>query len=206
MIQVVIVEDNPEIRNGLATIINFSEGLSCEHTFANAEDAIKQIPDIQPDVVIMDINLPQLSGIACVLTLKPLCPNTQFMMCTVYEEVNHIFEAIQAGATGYILKKTPPAKLIEAIQDIHQGGSPMSGEIARKLLLNLQPKPNPLKDQLTERETEIITLLSKGLRYKEIADKRFISVETVRTHIRNIYEKLQVNSRTEALNKWFGKG
>lgn len=205
MIKVAIVEDNTDIRNGLAMLINYSEGFCCEYLYANAEDALVQIPQNQVDVVIMDIHLPQMSGIECVSKLKPHCPKTQFMMFTVYEDDNFIFEAIKAGATGYILKKTPPAKLLEALQDIYQGGSPMSGQIARKVLLTFQPKPNPYKEQLSEREKEIVEMLAKGLRYKEIADKMFISVETVRTHIRNIYEKLQVNSRTEALNKWFGK-
>lgn len=205
MISVAIVEDTTEIRNGLAMLVNYSEGFRCEHTFSNAEEALTQIPTINPDVVIMDIHLPGMSGIACVAKLKPLCPNTQFMMCTVYEDDTNVFEAIKAGATGYILKKTPPSKILEALQDIYNGGSPMSGQIARKLLLSFQPKANPLKETLSQREQEIVEMLSKGLRYKEIADKLFISVETVRTHIRNIYEKLQVNSRTEALNKWFGE-
>lgn len=205
MIHVAIVEDIPEIRLGLAMLINGSEGFSCVHTYANAEAALNGLPEVAPDVVLMDIHLPNMTGIECMMHLKDKCPNTLFVMCTVYEDETNILSAIKAGASGYILKKTTPVKMLEAIQDVYEGGSPMSGIIARKLLKSMQPQPNPFASMLTEREKQMIEWLSQGLRYKEIADKMFISTETVRTHIRNIYEKLQVSSRTEALNKWFGK-
>jgi DNA-binding NarL/FixJ family response regulator len=204
-IKVGIVEDTKDIREGLALLIDASEGFSCIHVCADAEDALKKIPADPPDVVLMDINLPGMQGPECVLKLKPLCPDTQFLMCTVYEEDEHIFESLKAGANGYILKKTSTDKLLEAIVDIHNGGSPMTGGIARKVIASLQPGPKTKMHDLSSREFEILESLSKGYRYKEIAEKLFISIDTVRSHIRNIYEKLQVHSRTEALNKVFPK-
>ncbi|MFC0183942.1 DNA-binding response regulator, NarL/FixJ family, contains REC and HTH domains [Pseudarcicella hirudinis] len=202
-IQVAIVEDTSDIRNGLALLINGSEGYSCEHTFSNPEDALLFLPALHPDVVLMDINLNnRLSGIDCVHQLKAQMPDTQFLICTVYDQDESIFESLKAGATGYILKKTPPTKLLEAITEIYQGGSPMSSQIARKIISTFSEKPIPQPAyQLSERERDIIEALSKGLRYKDIALSLHISTDTVRTHIRNIYEKLQVHSRTEALNK-----
>jgi DNA-binding NarL/FixJ family response regulator len=204
-IRVAIVEDTKDIREGLAMLINASDGYSCTYVFENAEDALEKLPTDAPDVVLMDINLPGMSGPECVKKLKPLCPQTQFLMCTVYEEDEHIFESLKSGATGYILKKTPPTKLLEAITDIHNGGSPMTGGIARKVLTSFTPAVPTNTNDLSTREFEILEALAKGFRYKEIADKLFISIDTVRSHIRNIYEKLQVHSRTEALNKVFGK-
>jgi DNA-binding NarL/FixJ family response regulator len=206
-IQVVIVEDTPEIREGLALLINGSDGYTCEHTFSNPVDALKNLPSLNPDVVLMDIDLSHASytGIDCIRKLKPLMAQTQFLICTVYDQNEAIFDSLKAGATGYILKKTPPTKLLEAITEINEGGSPMSSLIARKIIGSFNEKPklntNEVNYQLSEREKEIVEALSKGLRYKEIADKLFISTDTVRTHIRNIYEKLQVHSRTDALNK-----
>lgn len=205
-IRVAIVEDTEDIRTGLELLIDSSEGFECRHVYAAAEEALEALPSVKPDVVLMDIHLPGISGIECVRILKPKCPDTQFMMNTVYEQEEHIFESLKAGATGYILKKTPPVQLLEAITDIYNGGSPMSGQIARKVIGSFQPKSAPAvspTEQLSAREKEILDALSKGLRYKEIADQHFISVDTVRTHIRKIYEKLQVHSRTEALNKVF---
>jgi DNA-binding NarL/FixJ family response regulator len=205
-IRVAIVEDTKDIREGLAMLIDASEGFSCVHVCPTAEDAIKKFPNDPPDVVLMDINLPGMQGPECVRVLKPLCPETQFLMCTVYEEDEHIFESLKAGANGYILKKTAPDKLLEAIRDIRNGGSPMTGGIARKVIASLQPNAHSKPEELSVREYEILESLAKGYRYKEIADKLFISIDTVRSHIRNIYEKLQVHSRTEALNKVFPKG
>lgn len=203
MIQVAVVEDINDIRKGLAMIVNSDDKLECKHTFANAEKAI-DVLSVQPvDVVLMDINLPgKLNGIDCVQKLKLLHPAMQFMMCTVYEDTELVFKALKVGATGYILKKTPPEKLIEAIKDIRSGGSPMSAQIARKVITSFQqPAHTEAVHLLTKREQELLELLAQGFRYKEIADQLFVSIDTIRSHIRNIYRKLEVQSRAEALNK-----
>jgi DNA-binding NarL/FixJ family response regulator len=201
MIRVAIVEDSPAIREGLSLLIDGSEGFSCRQAYTSAEDAIKHIPQSPPDVVLMDINLPGISGIEAVRQLKLKCPATQFMMCTIYENDEHIFESLKVGANGYILKKTAPAKMLESITEIFNGGSPMSGQIARKVITAFQTVPRKDEEGLSDRELEIVDALAKGYRYKEIADRYFVSIETVRSHIRNIYEKLQVHSRTDAINK-----
>lgn len=199
---VAIVEDNEEIREGLSYLINSSEGFKCSSKYSNAEDALAQLPKMDVDVVLMDINLPGMSGIECVIELKRQKKDIQIMMLTIFEDGDMIFKSLQAGASGYVLKKTSPAQLLEAIKDINNGGSPMSSQIARKVVASFQDKQALDKsEELSNREMEILTYLSKGYRYKEIADLLFISIETVRTHIRNIYEKLQVHSRTEALLK-----
>ncbi|MBL0341351.1 MAG: response regulator transcription factor [Bacteroidetes bacterium] len=205
-ISVGIVEDEMQISRAIAALINGSEGFSCIHVYENAEDAILYFPKMDLDVVLMDIHLPGKSGIECVAMLKPLCPKTQFMMFTSYEDTESVFKALKAGATGYLTKTTQPSKILDAITDVHKGGSPMSSHIARKIVTSFQVVENNKELQkLSVREKEILDHLSKGLRYKEIADQLFLSTETVRTHIRNIYEKLQVNSRTDALNKVFPK-
>ncbi len=205
-IRVGIIEDEKEIRESLKFLINGSEGFSCEHTFENAKEALDKIPNLKLDVVLTDIHLPDKTGIECVTELKPKCPDTQFLMCTSFEDTDSVFKALKAGATGYLTKTTQPSKLLDAIVEIHKGGSPMSSHIARKIIASFQEtEKNTELEKLSQREQEIIQLLSKGLRYKEIADKIFVSTETVRTHIRNIYQKLQVNSRTDALNKIFKK-
>jgi len=205
-IKVGIIEDEKEIREGLKFLINGSEGFTCIDTFENAKEALEKIPSLNLDVVLTDIHLPHKTGIECVLELKPLCPNTQFLMCTSVEETESVFQALKAGATGYLTKTTQPSKLLDAILEIHKGGSPMSGHIARKVISSFQKtEKNTELEKLSQREQEIIKLLSKGFRYKEIADKIFVSTETVRTHIRNIYQKLQVNSCVDALNKTFPK-
>ncbi len=206
-ISVSIVEDIKEIREGLCALIDGSEGFECINSFSNAESALKGIIENQPDVVLMDIGLPGMSGIDCIRRLKLKKPELQIIMLTVYEDNDHIFNALTAGASGYLIKKTPPAKLLEAIQDIHNGGSPMSGQIARKVIGAFQSmnKSSNETGNLTSREQEILSYLAKGFRYKEIAEKLFISIETVRTHLRNIYEKLHVRSRTEAVLKFFNK-
>lgn len=206
-IKVSIVEDEKQIREGIAALINESEGFTCESTFNTAEEAIASLPSMEVDVVLMDIHLPGKSGIECISEIKPLCCGTQFIMFTSFEDTESVFNALKVGATGYLTKTTQPSKILDAIIEVYKGGSPMSSEIARKVVLSFQKNSfnnNELK-KLSEREKEILELLSKGLRYKEIADKLFLSTETVRTHIRNIYEKLQVNSRTEALNKVYNK-
>jgi len=206
MIKVAIVEDIKEIRVGLQMLINLSEGFSCEEVYPNAEMALENLPVTKPDVVLMDINLPGISGIDCVRQLKLKCGDTQFIMSTVYEDDENIFESLKAGATGYLLKKTQPARILEAIGEVYQGGSPMSAQIARRVIGSFQKEDGiDASAVLTVKEKEILKALSKGLRYKEIASNLNISVETVRSHARHIYEKLHVQSRTEALNKVYGK-
>jgi DNA-binding NarL/FixJ family response regulator len=206
-ITVVIVEDLDEVREGLAQYLNTDSSFSVVDTFKTAEQAIWELPKLQPDIVIMDINLPGLTGIECISQLRSKVGKTQFMMFTVYENDEKVFEALRAGASGYLLKNTSLAQLSDSIRELHSGGSPMSANIARKLVRLLQKQPAVAADlnNLTARENEILTLLSKGQLYKEIADELKISVSTVRQHIHNIYEKLHVQNRTEALNKAFGR-
>lgn len=204
-INVLIVEDDPEIRDWMQSVLLQADGINCLLAFPDAESCVKLYEKNDPDVVIMDIHLPGMNGIECIKKIKPLKPRVQFIMFTVFEDDENVFESLCAGASGYILKNTTPEKLVEAIKDLYAGGSPMSSSIARRVISSFQkPESNRLQiSKLTAREKELLDMLSKGYRYKEIAEKMFISVETVRTHIRNIYEKLQVQSRTEALNKVF---
>ncbi len=204
-INVAIVEDLEEIREALRVLINGSQGFSCTHVFADAEEATRQLPLLEPDVALVDIHLPGRSGTECVRELKPQMPSTQFMMCTVYDDDDNIFDALQAGATGYLLKRTSPAQILEAIRELQAGGSPMSSEVARRVINSIHKKnaPSAAVEVLTDREKEILDLLALGFLYKEIADKLSISKETVKKHIHNIYEKLHVQTRTEALNKAF---
>jgi len=206
-ITVAIVEDNKEIREGLSILINGSEGFQCVATYPTAEAALEGINGDEPDIILMDIQLPGMSGIECVKRLKIAKPSIQIMMQTIYEDDERIYNSLVAGASGYVLKKTPPSKLIESIQDLHNGGSPMSSQIARKVVQAFQKMGASSKDteNLSPREMEILSYLAKGYRYKEIADILFISIETVRTHLRNIYEKLQVRSRTEAVLKYLNR-
>lgn len=201
-IKVAIAEDIDDIRNGLQLIINSTEGYECNCVCSNGTEALQKIIEYKPNVVLMDINMPYTNGVEVVRLLKPKMPNTQFLMCTVYEEDEHIFESLKAGATGYILKKTPPAKLLEAIQEIYNGGSPMSSTIARKVMTSFNEKKvqQPI-DDLSAREKEILNSLSKGMQYKAIAASLSLSTETIRTHIRNIYEKLQVHTKQQAIDK-----
>jgi DNA-binding NarL/FixJ family response regulator len=206
-ITVAVIEDQKETRKMLSILINGSDGYECVASFESGEDAIARIPQLLPDVVMVDIHLPGLSGTECVKKLKALCPQVQFVMCTSLEDADNIFKALQAGATGYLTKSTPPTKILEAITDAHNGGSPMSSQIARKVINFFQQAPvaNSELGKLSAREQEILHYLAKGYRYKEMAALLFISIETVRKHIHNIYEKLQVSSRTDALNKAFPK-
>jgi DNA-binding NarL/FixJ family response regulator len=202
-----IVEDLDEVREGLKQFISLNPEFKVLDTFKTAEEALYDLPRLQPDIVIMDINLPGMNGIECIREIKTKVPRTQFMMFTVYENDEKVFEALKAGASGYLLKNTGLVQLIEALHELHNGGSPMSANIARKLVTVFREKENseiPV-EALSKRETEILQLLSKGLLYKEIADQLSISVSTVRQHIHKIYEKLHVQNRTEAINKAFGK-
>lgn len=202
-ITVAIVEDSREIREGFSFLIGLSEGLVCGATCGSGEEALKLLPVIKPDVVLMDIHLPGISGIECLKKLKQILPGTQIMMLTIVEDHDLIFEALSSGATGYLLKKTPPAQIVEAIRELHRGGSPMTGEIARRVIQSLQKPPPPDGERLTPREEQILKLLAEGLLYKEIAEAAHLSIHTVRSHLRNIYEKLQVRTRSEAIRKTF---
>src|SRR5512138_2393870 len=210
-ITVCIVDDVSELRQALEEIVSSADGYKCIGTMSNASEAITRIPLLRPDVVLMDINLGESeSGIDCVRQLKPIVPATNFMMCTVYEDDEKIFEALSAGASGYILKKTEPMKLLDAIKELHEGGAPMSSQIARKVVFAFRNKPlspaSPVViEQLSYREKQILEELSRGLMYKEIANVLFISPETVRKHVYHIYEKLHVTNRVEAINKYFGR-
>jgi len=203
-ISVSIVEDNEQLRGTLARVIARAEGFQCLATFGSGEAALEGLPREKPNVVLMDINLPGMNGVECVRRIKPLLPDTQVIMLTVYEDTENIFNALAAGASGYLLKRTSSAELLAAIQDVLKGGSPMTAHIARKVVQSFHksgPSPQPTEN-LSHREAEVLDLLSQGLIYKEIAEKLGISYETVHTYIRRIYEKLQVRTRTEAVAKF----
>lgn len=205
-IHIGIIEDELDVSESYQLLLNNDSAFSCTHIFATAEEAIINIPTLQLDVVLTDIGLPDKSGIDCIAYLKPRCPETEFLVCTSFEDTDSVFEALKAGATGYMVKSDSPSKLPAAITEVHNGGSPMSSHIARKVVVYFQlQKENTELEKLSFREQEILQFLSKGFRYKEIGAMLFISTETVRTHIRNIYQKLQVSSRTDALNKVFRK-
>lgn len=204
-ITVSIVEDDSSLRGILSEWIRGAEGFKCAGVHENAEAAIAALPRETPSVVLMDINMPGMNGIECVRRLKPQMAGTQFMMLTVYEDPDHIFKALSSGASGYLLKRTPRAELLSAIKDIHAGGSPMSSNIARKIVQSFQRFSNlsPAEpDNLSPREREVLELLARGYLYKEIAESLHISVPTVNTHIRRIYEKLHVRSRAQAVAKY----
>ncbi len=209
-IPVAIVEDNHDIRNALEQIIESADGYTLVCSCVNGEDALVKLPAYQPKVVLMDITLGGINGIEVVKELKSSCPEMLFMMCTIYEEDEKIFEALNAGASGYIIKNTTPLKILDAIRELYEGGAPMSSQIARKVVSAFQLKPSVTSsyhdlDILTKREKEILEMLSRGLLYKEISDQLSISSETVRKHVYNVYAKLHVNNRVEAVNKFFGR-
>lgn len=208
-ITVAIVEDNHDIRKALEQIVSMTAGFELVCSCENGEDALVKLPIFEPKVVLMDINLGGIDGIEVVKKLKSEWPEMLFMMCTVYEEDEKIFQALSAGASGYIIKKTTPSKLLEAIKELYEGGAPMSSQIARKVVSAFQQKPAGVKDgtldMLTKRELEILEMLANGLVYKEITEKLFISSETVRKHVYNVYNKLHVSNRMEAVNKYFGR-
>ena len=206
-ISVTIVEDDDRIRNGLIALIEGVDGFSCAGAYDNAEQALRQIPVQHPSVVLMDINLPGMNGIECVGLLKEKMPDIQIIMLTVFEDVDMIFSALAAGASGYLLKRTPSDQILNAIKDVHNGGSPMTSQIARKVVQSFK-KPVAEKSVatlLTPREEEILKALAGGSRDKEIAESLFISIDTVHTHLRKIYDKLHVRSRTQAVLKYLQK-
>ena len=204
-IKVAIVEDNTGIRESLVILLKGTPGFFCQGAYVNAEDALRQLPRDWPDVVLMDINLPQMSGIECASKLKALRPALHIIMLTVYVDSEQIFKSLMAGASGYLIKQTPPAEIIEAVQSVHQGGAPMSNAIARQVVQYFHKKQSPVdSENLTKRELEILTHLAKGYHDKEIASQLNIGVVTIRTHIRSIYDKLHVRSRTEAVAKFLG--
>jgi DNA-binding NarL/FixJ family response regulator len=205
-ITVSIVDDSVALRAEYAKLISQAEGLSCVSQYADAETALKHLAGDQPDVVLMDINMPGMTGVECVRRLKAASPAIQVVMLTVFDNNESIFESLKAGASGYILKRAAADEIIDAIRLVHAGGAPMSISVARKVVqfFNQRPPAAPELDSLTAREREVLEKISAGLSYNEIGESLSISVNTVRKHIRSIYEKLHVNSRTEAAMKFMG--
>lgn len=204
-VKIVIVEDDQTVREGLKMLISGSAGFICVGAFSNGEEALHEIPLLRPDVILMDINLPGINGIECISKLKKDNQELLFIMLTIFEDTDAIFNSLEAGASGYLLKNTPPSKLIESIQEVYNGGSPMSSEIARKVVDSFNHNVKSRVESyfnLTTREKEVLSYLAQGYLYKEIADIMHISIDTVRTHIRKIYDKLQVKTRTEATLKY----
>ncbi len=210
MIKVIVVEDIDAIREGLKLLIDGTDGYSCIAAFPKCDVMLKNLEKLNPDVLLMDIGLPGMSGIEGIRKAKSILPELTILVLTVYEENDLVFDALCAGACGYLVKKTPPSKLLEAIQEAYQGGAPMSANIARKVIDFFQQKkqlsPNKNQNLLTPREKEILTGLVEGNSFKAIADSLFISIETVRFHFRNIYKKLHVHSQSEAVAKAIKEG
>jgi DNA-binding NarL/FixJ family response regulator len=203
-ISVSIIEDDIPAREIIAGWIRRADGFRCASEHGSAESALESLPKEKPNVVLVDINLPGLSGIECVRRIKPIMPDTQFVMVTVYEDADHIFNALAVGASGYLLKQTSRANLLAALKDVQAGGSPMSSNIARKVVQSFRRKVGDTAsgDDLSPRESEVLELLARGYLYKEIADSLGIGVATVNTYIRRIYEKLHVRSRAQAVAKY----
>lgn len=200
MISVVIVDDKRDIREGLQNLLNMSEGFRCTRTYGDAESAIKGITTFPPDVVLMDIELPEMSGIECVRILKQKIPDIDIIMLTAFTDDEYIFQALKAGAYGYLTKNIFPSKLLSAIREVRRGGSPMSSHVARRVVNSFNNIKSPMPS-LSKREKEVLRLLCEGQSYRDIAKKLFVSTNTVRFHLKNIYKKLQVNSRHEAVVK-----
>ena len=203
-IKVAIVDDDEGIRNSLATLIRRAPSLRLIGDYADAESAIKEIPHRLPDVVLMDINLPGMNGVECVRQLKSSAPGVQFLMLTVYEDSDSLFNSLKAGASGYLLKRTASARLLEAIRDVYDGGSPMTPQLARRVVqfFSKTSDTDSSLSRLTQGEREFLDQLANGYAYKEIADRMKISIDTVRSYVRTVYEKLHVHSRTEAVVKY----
>jgi DNA-binding NarL/FixJ family response regulator len=207
-IQVAVVEDQKVDRENLVRLLSSSPGFRCVAACVSAEEAFKRLPVISPEVVLMDIELPGLSGIECVARLRTALPNVQIMMLTVLEDHQRIFESLRAGATGYLLKSGSDAKLLEAIRELRAGGAPMTGQIARMVVASFHKlrEESPSTSGLSPTEFQVLSLLAKGLLYKEVAERMELSMGTIRTHIWHIYRKLEVNNRTEATLKVFPRG
>jgi len=205
MINVAIVEDNNTIREGLAVLINGTQGYSCVGSFNDCESFLKKLHSLAVDVVLMDIALPGINGIEGVKKALEIKEDLDVLMLTIYEDSEVVFDALCAGACGYLVKKTPPSRLLEAIKEVHEGGSPMSSQIARQVIIAFKEGKDSIKDKssygLSEREKEVLTLLAQGNNYQQIGDQLFISVDTVRHHIKNIYKKLHVHTQSEAVAK-----
>ncbi|RMD48500.1 MAG: DNA-binding response regulator [Ignavibacteria bacterium] len=210
MIKVVIIEDNHTIREGLAALINGTEGYSCVGAYPSCEKFFSALPTLEIDVALMDIALPGMNGIEGVKKLKELRPEVSTLMLTIYEDNKVVFDALCAGACGYLVKKTPPIRLLEAIKEVYEGGSPMSSHIARQVITLFQKTQSKStgenESELSDREKDVLNGLAEGNNYQEIAEKMFISVDTVRHHIRNIYKKLHVHSQSQAVAKAIRKG
>lgn len=207
-LRVSIVEDDNTIRETLHSLFIFEEGMECFSVHSNAEDALMRLNGTYPEVIIMDINLPGASGIDCVRQLSQRCKGTQYLMYTVHDDDHRVFEALKAGANGYILKSSTPDQILEAVRELAEGGSPMSAHVARRVVQHFRPaqdRSNVGDAELTEREHGVLGLLAEGLLYKEIAERLGITTGTVKQHIHRIYEKLHVQNRTEAVNRYFGR-
>jgi DNA-binding NarL/FixJ family response regulator len=206
MIKIAIVEDNNALRSSLESLFNRTEGMRCVASLNNLLNVISEVGAANPEIILMDIGLPNISGIEGVRTVKTHFPNIQILMFTVFDDDEKIFDAIRAGASGYLLKKTPPAEIIQAVRDLYQGGAPMTSSIARRVIQSFQAVPTTIVEdyRLTVRENEILYSLVDGLSYKKIADKYCVSISTIRTHICNIYHKLHVNSKAEAVARVLG--
>ena len=207
MISVVIVEDLEAHQIYLRSIIERDPTVQCLGVINNGREALLKIPDFNPDIVLMDIGLPDFSGIECIIKLKHICPEVMFMICTIHQEDESVYQALKAGALSYMLKKSKPHQIIDAIHELKEGGSPISSDIARKILAEIPKIKNQDETNkeyhITPRESEILNMLAKGQSYQQIADELFISIKTFRKHIYNIYQKLHADNRTEAINKYF---
>jgi DNA-binding NarL/FixJ family response regulator len=207
-IHVSIIEDDSGLRDGILAMLNGFGRFKCVSVHPNAEHAIRYMPDNPPHVALVDINLPKMSGIECVRHLKGICTKTQFLMLTVYEDTDRIFESLKAGASGYLLKRSEPTRIIAAVEEVYHGGAPMTAEIARRVVKSFQeqrPDGEAVTSLLRPRECEVLELLAKGASYREIADQLEISYSTVNTHVKSIYERLHVRSRSQAVAKYYGR-
>jgi DNA-binding NarL/FixJ family response regulator len=204
-VRVAIVEDDDKLREEFTRLVDGTGDMECVSANGSAEAALEALPGVQPDVVLMDVNLPGMNGVECTRRLKDLRPQTQIVMLTTFESNDVIFDSLAAGATGYVLKRAPALQILDAVRDVVGGGSPMSAPIARKVVTffgkRVDPMPSPELDRLTDRERAVLVALAEGQQYKEIADRLGISINTVRNHVKHVYEKLQVNTRLEAVRK-----
>lgn len=205
MVKIVLYEDNPQLREGLTMLLNGSEGFEVLGAFKNCNNVVDEVSALEPDVVLMDIDMPGTNGIEGLKLIRQSCPGTKVLMLTVFDDNKNVFEAIKNGANGYLLKKTPPSKLLEYIHEAHTGGAPMTSSIATQVLKMFSQAHNTTSEDyhLSEREKQVLQWLVNGYSYKMIAAEMFISIDTVRSHIKKIYEKLHVNSKSEAVAKAF---